>query len=85
MDRLHGADEQIGARSRFAGYDRIMGSISWLLIALVALHIKLLPPDDRGVLPLALLCLLLFVCTMYTSKHLGKNRLTIFGREHQTP
>lgn len=75
MDRLHGTDEQIGTRSRFAGYDRIMGSISWLLIALVALHIKLLPPDDHGVLPLALLCLLLFVYNV-AARYLAPSHLS---------
>ncbi len=33
-----------GTSSRYASYDRIMGNISWLLIALVFLDIKLLPP-----------------------------------------
>lgn len=47
-------------RSRYAGYDRIMGSISWLLIALVSLVIKLMQPDERSSLMLAGLCLLLF-------------------------
>ncbi len=62
MDRLHGTEgRKTSAKNRFAGYDRIMGNISWLLIALVALHIKLLPPDDRGVMPLVLLSLLLFI------------------------
>lgn len=45
---------------RYHGYDRIMGSISWLLIALVSLNIKLIPADDSAVFFLTLLCLLLF-------------------------
>lgn len=46
--------------SRYAGYDRIMGSISWLLIALVSLDIKLLQPRAHSGLVLAVLCLGLF-------------------------
>ena len=37
-----------------------MGNISWLLIALVSLDIKLLPREDPGIFFLALLCVLLF-------------------------
>jgi diguanylate cyclase (GGDEF)-like protein len=48
-------------RSRYAAYDRIMGSISWLLIALVSLDIKLLPPDERSTLFLVLLCAALLI------------------------
>ncbi|HEY5975166.1 MAG TPA: GGDEF domain-containing protein [Geobacteraceae bacterium] len=48
-------------RSRYAAYDRIMGNISWLLIALVSLDIKLLPPDERSTLLLVLLCAALLV------------------------
>ncbi|RNC73281.1 MAG: GGDEF domain-containing protein [Desulfuromonadales bacterium] len=47
--------------ARYAGYDRIMGSISWLLIALVSLDIKLMQPDEQSTLMLAVFCLLLFV------------------------
>lgn len=49
------------ATSRYAGYDRIMGSISWLLIALVSLDIKLLPPADTAISYLAFFCFLLLV------------------------
>lgn len=45
---------------RYQAYDRIMGNISWLLIALVSLDIKLLPHDDPGIIFLALLCIMLF-------------------------
>jgi diguanylate cyclase (GGDEF)-like protein len=45
---------------RYRAYDRIMGNISWLLIALVSLDIKLLPHEDPGIFFLALLCVLLF-------------------------
>jgi diguanylate cyclase (GGDEF)-like protein len=50
-----------GTSSRYAGYDRIMGNISWLLIALVSLDIKLLPPGDTATLYLAFICFLLLV------------------------
>lgn len=47
---------------RFQGYDRIMGNISWLLIALVALASKIMPETDRSSLAfLAGFCLILFV------------------------
>ena len=45
---------------RFKGYDRIMGNISWLLIALVALDIKLKPTDYSSMAFLAIFSLLLF-------------------------
>lgn len=47
-------------RARYAGYDRIMGSISWLLIALVSLDIKLMEPDERSAMMLAIFCFALF-------------------------
>jgi diguanylate cyclase (GGDEF)-like protein len=53
---------------RYQAYDRIMGNISWLLIALVSLDIKLLPHDDPGIFFLALLCVMLFfynICARY--------------------
>jgi len=50
-----------GLQQRFKGYDRIMGNISWLLIALVALATKLMPSSDESSLAfLAIFCLLLF-------------------------
>jgi len=46
---------------RYKGYDRIMGNISWLLIALVALAVKLMPSADRvSHAFLAIFCILLF-------------------------
>jgi diguanylate cyclase (GGDEF)-like protein len=51
-------DESSGIR--YQAYDRIMGNISWLLIALVSLDIKLLPREDPGILFLAILCIMLF-------------------------
>jgi diguanylate cyclase (GGDEF)-like protein len=50
-----------GVQQRFKGYDRIMGNISWLLIALVALAIRVMPaPDHTSSVFLVVLCLLLF-------------------------
>lgn len=48
------------SQQRYKGYDRIMGNISWLLIVLVVLDIKLLPGDASGTIFLALFCILLF-------------------------
>ncbi|WP_236685557.1 GGDEF domain-containing protein [Geobacter pickeringii] len=45
---------------RYAGYDRIMGNISWLLIALVSLSIKLMEPAERSAMVLAISCFALF-------------------------
>ena len=53
-------DYQDGSE-RYAGYDKIMGNISWLLIALVSLDIKLLPGDETSTIFLAVFCLLLLV------------------------
>ncbi|MBI5848212.1 MAG: diguanylate cyclase [Nitrospirae bacterium] len=46
---------------RYKGYDRIIGNIAWLLIAIVALDIKLLSRDDSSSFPLAVICILLFI------------------------
>ncbi|HEX5773116.1 MAG TPA: GGDEF domain-containing protein, partial [Geomobilimonas sp.] len=48
-----------GAKSRYARYNRIMGNISWFLIALVALNIVLLPPGITITLYLVFFCFLL--------------------------
>lgn len=45
---------------RYKGYDRIMGNISWLLIALVALEIKLVPTDDSSIGFLVFFSIILF-------------------------
>lgn len=47
-------------QQRYKGYDRIMGNISWLLIALVALDIKLNPGDGGSMAFIAGFSLLLF-------------------------
>lgn len=50
-----------GVQQRFKGYDRIMGNISWLLIALVALATRIMPaPDHTSLVFLAIFCVLLF-------------------------
>ena len=48
------------SHQRYKGYDRIMGNISWLLIALVVLDIKLLPTDASSMFFLVFFCILLF-------------------------
>jgi diguanylate cyclase (GGDEF)-like protein len=46
---------------RYAGYDKIMGNISWLLIALVSLDIKLIPLSETSTRFLTVFCLLLLI------------------------
>lgn len=48
-----------GTNSRYARYNRIMGNISWFLIALVALNVLLLPPGMTTTLYLVFFCFLL--------------------------
>jgi diguanylate cyclase (GGDEF)-like protein len=48
-------------RERYAGYDKIMGNISWLLIALVSLDIKLIPLDATSTRFLTVFCILLLL------------------------
>ncbi len=55
----------VGDRARFSAYDRIMGSISWLLIALVSLDIKLLPSDERSTVLLLIFCVALLVYNIF--------------------
>ncbi len=52
-------------KARYAAYDRIMGSISWLLIALVSLDVKLLPPDERTTLFLMVFCAALLIYNVF--------------------
>ena len=52
-------------QQRYQAYDRIMGNISWLLIALVTLAIKLMPHTSFASLGfLSIFCLLLFFYNM---------------------
>lgn len=53
-------DIEVSTRQRYKGYDRIMGNISWLLIALVALDIRLMPTEHSSLFFLAVFCVLLF-------------------------
>lgn len=76
--RTDPADIRISMQQRFRGYDRIMGSISWLLIALVALDIKLMPTDQSSLIFLAILCVLLFVYNMNARYGLFCNRYSQF-------
>ena len=47
MDDSHRTMFASGVQQRFKGYDRIMGNISWLLIALVALATRIMPAPDH--------------------------------------
>jgi diguanylate cyclase (GGDEF)-like protein len=61
MDDVHHTTFAPGVQQRFKGYDRIMGNISWLLIALVALATRIMPaPDHMSSVFLAVFCILLF-------------------------
>jgi diguanylate cyclase (GGDEF)-like protein len=66
------------SQQRYKGYDRIMGNISWLLIALVALDIKLLPSDGPSVAFLALFCILLFFYNLNARYGLLSKRYSAF-------
>ena len=67
-----------GMRQRFQGYDRIMGSISWLLIALVALDIRLMPTGHSNLVFLTIFCLLLFLYNMNARYGLLSSRYSQF-------
>jgi diguanylate cyclase (GGDEF)-like protein len=61
MEDLLPSEASPNTQQRYKGYDRIMGNISWLLIALVALDIKLSSPDNTDMAFLAGLSVLLFI------------------------
>jgi diguanylate cyclase len=63
------------ARARYAGYDKITGIISWLLIALVSLHVNLLPIDRQSALLLALCCFALFCYRCVAAKVMPSGQL----------
>ena len=53
MDDIFQFEAGQGQQQRYKGYDRIMGNISWLLIALVTLDIKLSSPENDSMVFLA--------------------------------
>jgi diguanylate cyclase (GGDEF)-like protein len=59
MDELT-EDIKQNTQQRYIGYDRIMGNISWLLIALVALDMKLTPSDGSNMAFIAGFSIILF-------------------------
>jgi diguanylate cyclase (GGDEF)-like protein len=63
---------------RYKGYDRIMGNISWLLIALVSLDMKLMPTNHSSLFFLAALCVLLFIYNMNARYGLFSRRYSQF-------
>ena len=74
----NGAEPGSSALQRYKGYDRIMGNISWLLIALVTLDIKLMPADHSNIFFLATLCVLLFAYNFNARYGLLSNRYSQF-------
>ncbi|HCE66117.1 MAG: diguanylate cyclase [Geobacteraceae bacterium GWC2_55_20] len=66
------------SQQRYKGYDRIMGNISWLLIALVALDIKLLPTESSSMAFLAIFCVLLFFYNLNARYGLLSRRYSAF-------
>jgi diguanylate cyclase (GGDEF)-like protein len=60
MDDDFQAKASQSTQQRYKGYDRIMGNISWLLIALVALDMKLSPPEGANLVFLAGFSVILF-------------------------
>jgi diguanylate cyclase (GGDEF)-like protein len=60
MDDLRQNNASPSVLQRYKGYDRIMGNISWLLIALVALDMKLSPSEGANMPFLAGLSVMLF-------------------------
>lgn len=60
MDDLLQINDGQNSQQRYKGYDRIMGNISWLLIALVALNMKISPSDGSSMAFLAGFSVLLF-------------------------
>ena len=68
------AKEWISAdtRARYAGHDRVLGVITWLLVALVLLDIYLLPIDHRSTIIVAL-CSLALICYKALSRPFLQN------------
>lgn len=60
MNEPNHNDADRNSRQRYRGYDRIMGNISWLLIALVALDMKISPSDGASMAFLAGFSVVLF-------------------------
>ncbi|MEI6215015.1 MAG: GGDEF domain-containing protein [Desulfuromonadales bacterium] len=78
MDTTFPTADSPGSLQRYKGYDRIMGNISWLLIALVALDIRLLPTDHSSLVFLAGFCILLFIYNLNARYGLFSRRYSPF-------
>jgi len=78
MNETPPSDTSRPSPQRYKGYDRIMGNISWLLIALVVLDIKLLPSDASGTIFLALFCIVLFFYNLNARYGLLSRRYSAF-------
>ncbi|MBI5485045.1 MAG: GGDEF domain-containing protein, partial [Deltaproteobacteria bacterium] len=66
------------SQQRYKGYDRIMGNISWLLIALVALDIKLMPVDHSSTVFLVVFSILLFLYNLNARYGVMSNKYNQF-------
>jgi diguanylate cyclase (GGDEF)-like protein len=64
-------------KARYAGYDRIIGIIAWLLIALVALDVSLFPIGREGSLCLGLCCLAFFCYQALSGRLRSNGRLKV--------
>lgn len=73
MDDLQ-IDTNQTAQQRYKGYDRIMGNISWLLIALVTLDMKLTPSNNSNMAFLAGFCIVLFLYNLNARYGILSNR-----------
>jgi diguanylate cyclase (GGDEF)-like protein len=60
MEGPQQTDTSQNTQQRYKGYDRIMGNISWLLIALVALDMKIAPTGGENMTFLAGFLIMLF-------------------------
>jgi len=78
MDNAEQATHYPSFRQRYAGYDRIMGNVFWLLIALVTLDIKLMPKDPNSLYFLAGFCVLLFLYNINARYGLFSKRYSPF-------
>jgi len=75
---MDNTDVKLSSDTRYKGYDRIMGNISWLLIALVALDIKLMPTEQSSTLFLTIFSLLLFFYNLNARYGLLSHRYSPF-------
>lgn len=78
MDNLSYPMHSPSTKQRYAGYDRIMGNVFWLLIALVTLDVQLMPKDHASQYSLGVLCVLLFAYNINARYGLFSRRFSPF-------